>query len=108
VCAQPLRRYHGWQFNGEGSCTRIPQIRDEDKMKAACASPRACVSSYPTTVVEGMLFAWLESGPEAEREAAAQQPYIMPEQVWLGGISSEREWGCSGCCVCSLGGLSWS
>jgi phenylpropionate dioxygenase-like ring-hydroxylating dioxygenase large terminal subunit len=76
-----LCRYHGWQFNGEGSCTRIPQIRDEEKMKAACASPRACVASYPTTVVEDMLFAWLESGPEAEKEAAAQQPYIMPEQV---------------------------
>jgi hypothetical protein len=39
------------------------------------------VASFPTTVVEGMLFAWLESGPEAEQEAAAQQPYIMPEQV---------------------------
>jgi hypothetical protein len=28
-----------------------------------------------------MLFAWLEAGPQAEKEAAAQQPYIMPEQV---------------------------
>jgi phenylpropionate dioxygenase-like ring-hydroxylating dioxygenase large terminal subunit len=59
----------------------LAQIRDPEKEKAACASPRACVSSFPTTVVEGMLFAWLESGPEAEKEAAAQQPYIMPEQV---------------------------
>lgn len=50
-------------------------------MKAACASPRACVASFPTTTMEGVLFAWLESGPEAEKEAAAQQPYIMPEQV---------------------------
>lgn len=61
--------------------TLCVQIRDPEKEKAACASPRACVASFPTTVVEGMLFAWLESGPEAEQEAAAQQPYIMPEQV---------------------------
>lgn len=66
------------------SATIPPQIRDPEKEKAACASPRACVASFPTTVVEGMLFAWLESGPEAEKEAAAQQPYIMPEQV--GGV----------------------
>lgn len=59
----------------------LPQMRDPEKEKAACASPRACVTSYPTTVVEGMLFAWLEAGPQAEKEAAAQQPYIMPEQV---------------------------
>lgn len=62
-------------------CCCAHQIGDPEKMKAACASPRACVASFPTTTVEGMLFAWLESGPEAEKEAAAQQPYIMPEQV---------------------------
>uniref|UniRef100_A0A383VSW5 Rieske domain-containing protein n=2 Tax=Tetradesmus obliquus TaxID=3088 RepID=A0A383VSW5_TETOB len=71
--------YHGWQFAGSGECTRIPQIGDPAKMKAACASPRACVASFPTTVVNGLLYAWLEAGPAAEAEAAAVKPYVMPE-----------------------------
>jgi len=72
------------------------QIGDPEKMKAACASPRACVASFPTTTVEGILFAWLESGPEAEREAAAQQPYIMPEQVGSSRADTQAA-GCSSC-----------
>eukprot|EP00879_Flechtneria_rotunda_P017557 GHRR01018407.1.p1 GENE.GHRR01018407.1~~GHRR01018407.1.p1 ORF type:complete len:585 (+),score=188.77 GHRR01018407.1:338-2092(+) len=71
--------YHGWQFNGRGTCTNIPQIGDSAKMHAACASPRACVASFPTTDSEGLLFAWLEAGPQAEAEAAAKRPYSMPE-----------------------------
>lgn len=63
------------------------QIGDPQKMQAACASPHACVASFPTAVVEGVLFAWLESGPAAEAEAAAKQPYMMPEVV-----GSSLEW----------------
>lgn len=55
------------------------QIGDPAKMKAACASLRACVASFPTTVVNGLLYAWLEAGPAAEAEAAAVKPYVMPE-----------------------------
>lgn len=57
------------------------QIGDADKMKAACSSQRACVTSFPTTEVEDVLYAWLEAGPEAEKEAAANPPFVMPEQV---------------------------
>jgi len=60
-------------------CLLALQIGDPERMKAACASPRACVASFPTTVVDGLLYAWLESGPEAEAEAFAQPPYNMPE-----------------------------
>lgn len=78
----------------------VTQIRDPEKEKAACASPRARVASFPTTVVEGMLFAWLESGPEAEQEAAAQQPYIMPEQV-RSQACAQSVVRCSSCAVSS-------
>jgi hypothetical protein len=30
-------------------------------------------------VVNGLLYAWLESGPAAEAESAAVKPYVMPE-----------------------------
>ena len=56
------------------------QIGNEGQRAAACASPRACVRSYPTKVSGGMLFAWLESGPEAEAEAAAKE-LSMPEVI---------------------------
>jgi hypothetical protein len=58
-------------------------------MKAACASPRACVASFPTTVVNGLLYAWLEAGPAAEAEAAAAKPYVMPELE----ASTMKMWG---------------
>jgi phenylpropionate dioxygenase-like ring-hydroxylating dioxygenase large terminal subunit len=70
-----------------GRAHALPQIGEPDKMAAAAASPRACVTSYPTCVVEGMLFAWLEAGRQAEKEAAANPPFIMPEQVRWCGLS---------------------
>jgi phenylpropionate dioxygenase-like ring-hydroxylating dioxygenase large terminal subunit len=65
------------------------QIGDPAKMKAACASPRACVASFPTTVVNGLLYAWLEPGTAAEVDAAAVKPYVMPELE----ASTMKMWG---------------
>lgn len=42
--------YHGWLFDGSGSCTSIPQIPDPKAHATACSSNRACVSAYPTQV----------------------------------------------------------
>jgi hypothetical protein len=42
--------YHGWRFNGEGECTRIPQALDPRAEQAACSSSRSCASSHPTQV----------------------------------------------------------
>ncbi|HEY9727333.1 MAG TPA: Rieske 2Fe-2S domain-containing protein [Chroococcales cyanobacterium] len=47
--------YHGWAFSGSGNCDRIPQ---QIAGKATEASSRACVTSLPTTVRQGMLFAY--------------------------------------------------
>lgn len=46
------------------SAHSLLQIGDPAKAAAACASPRACVASFPTTVVDGLLYVWLEAGPQ--------------------------------------------
>jgi phenylpropionate dioxygenase-like ring-hydroxylating dioxygenase large terminal subunit len=47
--------YHGWAFSGTGKCERIPQQVEGGKAKN---SQRACVTSLPTTVRQGMLFVY--------------------------------------------------
>ncbi len=59
--------YHGWRFNREGECTRIPSIGSKVKPPA-----RARVDSYPVQEKYGLVFAFLGDLPEAER------PPIMP------------------------------
>lgn len=41
--------YHGWQFEGNGKCTAMPEGGNP-------ASLRACASSYPCTIKQGTLF----------------------------------------------------
>lgn len=50
--------YHGWAFNSEGICQRIPQA-DAATAKAAFRSPRCNAQSYPTYVEKNILFAWV-------------------------------------------------
>lgn len=47
--------YHGWAFQGDGQCDRIPQ-----QVAGGCAheSKRACVASLPTTERQGLLFVY--------------------------------------------------
>ena len=47
--------YHGWAFRGDGSCDRIPQ---QDPETTAQDSKRACVSSLPTAIRQGLLFVY--------------------------------------------------
>jgi phenylpropionate dioxygenase-like ring-hydroxylating dioxygenase large terminal subunit len=47
--------YHGWAFQGDGSCDRIPQQTAE---AAAHLSKRACVTSLPTAERQGLLFVY--------------------------------------------------
>ena len=54
--------YHGWQFNGEGHCTRIPSMGPDAKI-----SIRAKVDSYPVEERYGLVFCFLGDLPEAER-----------------------------------------
>jgi phenylpropionate dioxygenase-like ring-hydroxylating dioxygenase large terminal subunit len=59
--------YHGWRFNSQGICTRIPSIG-----KATKPPPRARVDAYPVEERYGIVFAFLGDLPEDQR------PPIMP------------------------------
>jgi phenylpropionate dioxygenase-like ring-hydroxylating dioxygenase large terminal subunit len=47
--------YHGWAFQGDGACDRIPQQLPEGN---AHTSQRACVASLPTAERQGLLFVY--------------------------------------------------
>lgn len=59
--------YHGWRFDRDGLCTRIPSIGSHTR-----PPPRARVDAYPTEERYGIVFAFLGELPEAER------PPILP------------------------------
>ena len=47
--------YHGWCFNSEGKCSKIPMSTGKKAEKTACNSQRAQVKTYPTIVVQDLL-----------------------------------------------------
>ena len=54
--------YHGWQFDGEGVCQRIPSMGPNAKIPK-----RARVDAYPVVERYGLVFAFLGDLPETER-----------------------------------------
>ncbi|KAJ8622794.1 hypothetical protein MRB53_031323 [Persea americana] len=69
--------YHGWSFDGSGSCAQIPQAATDGPEARAVRSPRACVAKLPTMVSQGLLFVWPdENGWE---RAAASKPPMLPD-----------------------------
>ncbi|KAJ6708378.1 IRON-SULFUR DOMAIN CONTAINING PROTEIN [Salix viminalis] len=69
--------YHGWSFDGCGSCTRIPQALPEGPEARAVKSPRACATRFPAMVSQGLLFVWPdENGWE---RAQATKPPMLPD-----------------------------
>lgn len=78
--------YHGWEFEGSGVCTRIPQPcsgRGAEGAAVAASSPRACLRTRVTRVAQGMLWVWGDDGETAEVDAAAASPTLIP------GISAD-------------------
>lgn len=59
--------YHGWRFDGEGHCVKIPSLGANAKPPA-----RTRVDAYPVVEQYGLVFAFLGDLPEAER------PPLMP------------------------------
>ena len=59
--------YHGWLFNGEGQCERIPSLGKLSKIPA-----RSRIDAYPVEERYGLIFVFLGDLPEQER------PTIMP------------------------------
>jgi phenylpropionate dioxygenase-like ring-hydroxylating dioxygenase large terminal subunit len=63
--------YHGWRFDADGRCSRIPAIGRSTKPIA-----RARVDSYPVQERYGLIFAFLGNLPEADR------PPLMEVTQW--------------------------
>ncbi|MBA0846608.1 hypothetical protein Goshw_004513 [Gossypium schwendimanii] len=69
--------YHGWSFDGCGSCTRIPQAASQGPEARAVQSPRACATVFPTMVSQGLLFVWPDEN--GQERASATKPPMLPD-----------------------------
>ncbi|CAA6655462.1 unnamed protein product [Spirodela intermedia] len=70
--------YHGWSFDGAGSCKRIPQAAAEGPEARAVNSPRACVAKLPSMVSQGLLFVWPDE--KGWEKAATTKPPMLPDE----------------------------
>jgi phenylpropionate dioxygenase-like ring-hydroxylating dioxygenase large terminal subunit len=66
--------YHGWQFDGEGHCHRIPSLGSDAKIPA-----RAKIDAYPTQELYGLVFAFLGDLPEEQRPPIMEIPEFGQE-----------------------------
>lgn len=81
--------YHGWQFAGDGRCTKIPSLGKDGSVPG-----RARVDSYPTVEKYGLVFAFLGDLPEEERcpiMDIAEYRGAKPDAGWAATIQ-HFEW----------------
>lgn len=62
--------YHGWEFDGDGACTKIPAHPQRGIPK------KARVDSYPITERYGLIWAFLGDLPEEERPPIPEVPEL--------------------------------
>ncbi len=82
-------RHHGWCFDGAGKCTNIPMLSDEKALETACNSERSQVTTYPTQVLQGLLWIWPDDSSTAFADCKTKQPAVMPEHKL---DSSSTDW----------------
>lgn len=54
--------YHGWEFDGEGRCKRVPALVGEPDVDARCAT------SYPVVEQQGFVWVYATPGPMPESQ----------------------------------------
>lgn len=66
--------YHGWEFDSQGQCTKIPQALDPTK-----AAKSARVASYPVQIGAGIVWIWPDesSSPFAETVPLPISPMLQ-------------------------------
>ena len=69
--------YHGWRFDGEGECKRIPSLGKDAKIPK-----RTRIDAYPTEEKYGIVFAFLGDLEKSKR------PPIMP----IAELDDEENW----------------
>jgi phenylpropionate dioxygenase-like ring-hydroxylating dioxygenase large terminal subunit len=73
--------YHGWAFSGSGTCEHIPQAAPD---VAANSSDRACVTSLPTMVHQGLLFVYPGKAENAPKVAVPTiEPLVEEPAGWV-------------------------
>ncbi len=77
--------YHGWRFNGEGKCSLVPYLRENQKM------PSVTLKSYPVVELDG--FVWLFPG---DGDWETIKPMGVPEWEHLNYIASVAVIDCPG------------
>jgi len=80
--------YHGWQFNAQGHCAKIPYLTDKQKL------PQCALRVYPVQELDG--FIWLYPGDLAVLEHQKIQPMGLPEWSHLNYIASFTTIDCPG------------
>jgi phenylpropionate dioxygenase-like ring-hydroxylating dioxygenase large terminal subunit len=72
--------YHGWEFNGQGACTKIPALGADAQIPK-----RARVDTYPVQEKFGWIWTFLGDAPEEERP-----PFLGDE--WFPEYFKKDEW----------------
>ncbi len=68
--------YHGWQFDGEGLCRRIPQAVPSEPGQAQ--AQHLCATALPSREAQGLLWLWPDA---ATSERAGATP--LPRSPWV-------------------------
>lgn len=68
--------YHGWEFNGDGKCLKIPSLLQQDKIPVA-----ACASSYPVIEQQDLIWVWVGNRKPNEDEKPFDIPHFA-ESGW--------------------------
>ncbi len=72
--------YHGWEFEGSGACTKIPQMDpDAADTHAAMHSRRACATALPTQEAQGMVWVWPDTSEAGLQAAKVTSPNLMTD-----------------------------
>ncbi|CAN1327406.1 Protochlorophyllide-dependent translocon component 52, chloroplastic [Linum perenne] len=69
--------YHGWCFDGSGSCKLIPQAPVDGP--PVHTNKRACVATYPTVVQYGIVWFWPNSDPQYRDIFERKKPPFIHE-----------------------------
>lgn len=77
--------YHGWQFNEDGSCAKIPA-----NQPGRVIPPKSRVDSYPTVERYGWVWAFMGDLPEDERPPFPELPFA--EDPGFRRITGEFKW----------------
>ncbi|MGK7930011.1 MAG: Rieske 2Fe-2S domain-containing protein [Microcystaceae cyanobacterium] len=80
--------YHGWQFNSQGKCIKIPYLTEKQ------AIPNCLTSSYPVQEKDG--FVWVYIGEKTLLESNNIQPLSIPEWEHLNYIATVSTIDCQG------------